>query len=56
MNRDYVNIVLFLVLGFPMKEQPEGVQVVSLSSNKKLQLTYYRLTYQHAFKKPILSV
>jgi len=45
MNRDYVNIMLFLVLGFPMKEQSEGVQIVSLSDNKKLQLVYYRISY-----------
>ena len=29
MNQGFVNIIQFLVLGFPMKEQPEGVQVVS---------------------------
>jgi hypothetical protein len=45
MNQDYKNSLLFLVLGFPMKEQTEGFQIVSLSGNKKLQLVYYRISY-----------
>jgi len=45
MSEGYKNILLFLVLGFPMKEQTEGVQIVSLSRNKKLQLVYYRISY-----------
>jgi hypothetical protein len=45
MKQEYKNILLFLVLGFPMKEQTEGFQIVSLSGNKKLQLVYYRISY-----------
>jgi hypothetical protein len=56
MNQVCTNKLLFLVLGFPMKEQTEGFEVISLSNNKKLQLAYYRLSYNQTFKKPILTI
>jgi len=56
MNQSFKNTLLFLVLGFPMKEQSEGFEIVSLSKNKKLQLVYYRLSYNQTFKKPTLTI
>jgi hypothetical protein len=56
MNQGFKNTLLFLVLGFPMKEKQEGFQIVNLPGDKKLQLVYYRLSYQQAIKKSILTI
>jgi hypothetical protein len=56
MNQSYKNTLLFLVLGFPMKEQSEGLEIISLSNNKKLQLAYCRISYQQSIKKTTLTI
>jgi hypothetical protein len=46
MKKSYKNIMLFLVLGFPIKEKAEGYQIINLPNNKNLQLAYLRLPCQ----------
>jgi len=55
MKQSYKNIMLFLVLGFPIKEQSEGLQIISLPNNKNSQLAYYKLPCQPTIKKSILN-